>query len=587
VGAVKLEGCGHWPDAAPRFLYLVMPYVRGCRLDAWVKEKNPTARQVALLVRELARQLVAMHRAGVVHRDVKSANVLVRHADGRPVLVDFGVSTYVGAPEITHPLLLPGTRYYRSPEALRFRREHLGEHSPARASDDLWALGVVLYWLLTGAYPFDTEVADEGALADVILRGEPVPPHERNPRVPRALSELCLRMLEKSREARYPDAAALGAALEAVLAQADTSWDVALCEAWGPDDATTEQREELSLDGRWERLQRLAAYERQHPRRGRPVAPEEASTLPRTTEAGRRTETSDEAERPARRRTRSSRWRTVAGGGAVLVLGLLGGLAMLRLPSKPPLEVASTHAVDSSSTTRKVTTYGQEVAPPWCPLDGGAGAAPVWAPTPAPVASATLPEDSTRVKTPRKALSSQKQQQEKQSTVLDTTGKVCTLVWISGQLACASPATEVRPPAAFRPPPAECPPQSVQTMKDLGLRFDIHDREGMPLPEYDAFHQHRPVTVRSGAGVTLKLDGKDWGKLPAGTVFSGTLFVGETRVFGRFTEAHTPEGQTYSVCMEVEDGDGERGMRRYDPGGAMDTAKIRGYVGLTPVKAFK
>ena len=399
VGAVRLEGCGHWPDQAPRFFYLVMPYVRGCRLDAWVAHKNPTAREVALLVRELARQLVAMHRAGVVHRDVKSANVLVRHGDGRPVLVDFGVSTYVGAPEITHPLMLPGTRYYRSPEALRFRREHAGEHSPARASDDLWALGVVLYWLLTGAYPFDTDKADEGALADVILRGEPVPPHERNPRVPPALSELCLRMLEKSPEARYPDAVALGAALEAVLTRADASWDVALCEAWSPDAATTLQQEELSLDEWRERLLRLAAYARQHPRRGRPMAPEEASTLTPTSEAEQPGVRRDEVAAPTRRRTRSSRGRTGAWGGAVLVLGLLGGLITFLLHSPPPPEVAPTPAVTSRSTTSRVMTYGQEVALPWCPLDGGAGAAPVWAPPPAPVASAASPKDSTRGQT--------------------------------------------------------------------------------------------------------------------------------------------------------------------------------------------
>ncbi|MGZ3457650.1 MAG: protein kinase domain-containing protein, partial [Archangium sp.] len=145
VRALAVEAHGQWPHEAPRYLYLVTPYVHGRPLYAWARWKNPTAREVARLVREVARQLVEVHRAGVVHRDVKCANVLVRSPGGQPVLVDFGVSTYAGAPEITHPLAMPGTRYYRSPEALRFRRERAGEHSPARASDDLWALGVVLY----------------------------------------------------------------------------------------------------------------------------------------------------------------------------------------------------------------------------------------------------------------------------------------------------------------------------------------------------------------------------------------------------------------------------------------------------------
>ena len=194
-------------------------------------------------MRELARQVRDIHRAGVVHRDVKASNVLVRDADGGAVLVDFGVGTYLGAPHITHPLALPGTPYYRSPEALRFRREHVGEFSPARPSDDLWALGVLLYWLLTHSYPFEprSPLEDEGGLADRILQETPEPPHVRNPRVPRALGELCLRLLDKALVARLPDAGALDAALEALERAADPTWDTPLCQPWSPDTATTPQ----------------------------------------------------------------------------------------------------------------------------------------------------------------------------------------------------------------------------------------------------------------------------------------------------------------------------------------------------------
>ncbi|HYO71568.1 MAG TPA: protein kinase, partial [Archangium sp.] len=121
VGGLAVECHGMWPHEAPRFLYLVTPYVQGRPLYAWAWKKNPTAREVAWMVRWVARQLAQVHVAGVVHRDVKGSNVLVAKKDGRPVLVDFGMGTYVGAPEITSPLGLPGTRHYRSPEALRFR----------------------------------------------------------------------------------------------------------------------------------------------------------------------------------------------------------------------------------------------------------------------------------------------------------------------------------------------------------------------------------------------------------------------------------------------------------------------------------
>jgi len=234
VGTLPVEGHGHWPDKQPLFLFLAMEYVDGRPLYAWALEHQPTARQVARLVQGLAQQLVAVHSQGVVHRDVKGDNVVVRSADSVPVLVDFGVGTYPGAPPITGAAL-PGTAYYRSPEALRFRRERApGERYEASGRDDLWALGVVLYRLLTGHYPFP---GDEAALEDGILFLEPVPPRERNPRVPQGLSELCLRLLAKAPEARCPDAQAVCAALEAVLKEAgeDVEWDAPLCPLWHPE----------------------------------------------------------------------------------------------------------------------------------------------------------------------------------------------------------------------------------------------------------------------------------------------------------------------------------------------------------------
>ncbi|HYO59771.1 serine/threonine protein kinase [Archangium sp.] len=350
VGTMRVLGCGLCPLTRPRFVYLVMPYVHGRPLYDWAKKRNTTARDAARMVLEVARQLVSVHAAGVVHRDIKGANVLVSQEDGKPVLVDFGVGTYVGAPEITHPLALPGTRHYRSPEALRFRRERAGEHSPARTSDDLWALGVLLYWLLTGSYPFDTSDprTDEGTLANVILKEEPEPPHARNPRVPRALSELCLRMLEKSLQARFPNARVVCAELEAMLTEADGTWDVPLCEAWGPDAAPMPQEEGLDL-GDWpDKARRLKLYARLHTRRGQPVPLlEEASTPPRAPEA----------------------W-----GSAALALVFMGLLLLLLLhsPASPTPEMSS----------------------------------------PAPVASATHRKDGTRLRTPKQIPPRQREQQE-------------------------------------------------------------------------------------------------------------------------------------------------------------------------------
>jgi serine/threonine protein kinase len=580
VGGLSVESHGLWPHEAPRFLYLVTPYVRGRPLYAWARKKNPTARKVAWVVRWVARQLAQVHAAGVVHRDVKGSNVLVGKEDGRPVLVDFGVGTYVGAPEITSPLGLPGTRHYRSPEALRFRRERTGEHSPARATDDLWALGVVLYGLLTGSYPFDTEVADEGALADLILKHEPSPPHVLNPRVPRVLSELCLRMLEKSPQARFPDAGAVEEALEAVLAEADGTWDVALCEQWGPEDATTPQRTWLDWGDVRDKTRRLLEYARRFPRRGRPEPLAEASTLPCSPEEpppGAEGATKAEGF-PSSPRARPVSWRALAWGGAALVLM---GLLWLR--------PAPTSEVTSDGGMRQVTETGQEVAGGAGPPEGGGGAAPEKAATPAPVAPATPQKDGTRVRTPQQTSTPQHNPPRKQEALLGVTAKTCVLVWAAGHLACASPEPQLRPttPAPSVPPPAECPAGSVETMTQvLGFR-GFGGKIGANSLVDGKMLMNKPITVRPGQMISLEA----WEavrQLPVNTVYVGQLIFGEGRVYGRITQARTPDGQTYSVCFDLYDAvrDAERGVRM-EPGSRPDAAIIYSSVRISPVQRFE
>ena len=491
-GEVGVLGYGLWPLTQPSHLFLIVPYVNGRPLDVWVRMKNPSAREVVELLLDIARQLLDIHRAGVVHRDIKAANVLVRNEDGRAVLVDFGVSTYTGAPHVTHPLALPGTPLFRSPEALRFRREHAGEHAPPRPSDDLWAMGVLLYWLLTNSYPFETQHPreDEGGLANRILRETPEPPHERNPRVPRALGELCLRMLEKPLEARLPDAQALCEALETALEKADDSWDEPLCEPWGPDAATTIQEQELDLGDWIDREQRLKEYARRHARRGEPLPPEETPAPP-----------------PRTRRIAERVKRVVA--GLVLTASLLA--LMLALPH--------------SASTSRVTTPGQE-------QEGSQSAAPDEAFTPAPVADATTPKDNMLAKTPRQTAS--------------RLAKACGTAWAVGQLACATPPAPAQLTSATLPPPAECPPDAWDTMASLGIEPDQSRLATFPIEGNAA-----RIVIPHGTPIILI---EAWGRddvLPQHTVFTGELFFGAERAYGRFTQARTPQGKVYPVCMEL------------------------------------
>jgi serine/threonine protein kinase len=225
TSVVALLGYGQWPEDKPSFLVLTLEWVDGPALDVWARENRCTAAQLARQVlRPMVEALGQVHAAGVVHRDVKEANILMRREDGRPVLVDFGSARYEGAPRLTMRLP-PGTPEYRSPEIVRFAREWEGERYDSQPADDLWALGVTLYVLLTRTLPFGDR---HGPLTRTILEHTPEPPHVRNPRVPRALGELCLRMLEKAPEARYADAQVLARAVDEALAQADDTWRVPL-----------------------------------------------------------------------------------------------------------------------------------------------------------------------------------------------------------------------------------------------------------------------------------------------------------------------------------------------------------------------
>ncbi|ATB37346.1 hypothetical protein CYFUS_002768 [Cystobacter fuscus] len=225
TSVVGVLGYGQWPEDKPSFLVLALEWVDGPALDVWAREVRCTAEQLTRQVlRPMVEALGQVHAAGVVHRDVKEANILMRREDGRPVLVDFGSARYEGAPRLTMRLP-PGTPEYRSPEIVRFAREWEGERYDSQPADDLWALGVTLHVLLTRTLPFGDR---HGPLTRTILEHTPEAPHVRNPRVPRALGELCLRMLEKAPAARYADAQALARAVDEALAQADDAWRVPL-----------------------------------------------------------------------------------------------------------------------------------------------------------------------------------------------------------------------------------------------------------------------------------------------------------------------------------------------------------------------
>lgn len=226
-----------WWSAGPgmQHPYLVLEWVRGRPLYEWARVHTPTCREVLQVLAQVAQALEELHRGKCLHRDVKGDNFLVER-DGRALLTDFGSGTWTGAPPITENLMPPNTPEYRSPEALRFlwknwhQEEARYEAGPA---DDVYALGVSMYRLVTRVYPPPGTAPEElkSRLQEPVERRLPV--RALNERVVPALSDLIDQMLEGKPEARS-SAGVVAKIAEAAARQQGPEADVPLFSAEQP-----------------------------------------------------------------------------------------------------------------------------------------------------------------------------------------------------------------------------------------------------------------------------------------------------------------------------------------------------------------
>jgi serine/threonine-protein kinase len=183
--------------------FIVMEYAEGQDLAHVIREHGRLTPGDAVRVAEqVCAALGAAHRAGVVHRDVKPGNVIIR-SDGTVKVTDFGIARALGQASLTDTGTVMGTAAYVAPEQAR------GEATTP--SSDLYSLGILLFQMLTGSVPFDGDTPVAIAMRHL---DEPVPlPSSRVADLPANLDEVVVRATAKSPADRYADADAMAAAL--------------------------------------------------------------------------------------------------------------------------------------------------------------------------------------------------------------------------------------------------------------------------------------------------------------------------------------------------------------------------------------
>jgi serine/threonine protein kinase len=189
--------------------FLVMEYLEGRSLRERIKQGPLAVADTLLIALRVAEALDAAHRQGVVHRDVKPANIMLEGPWEQVKIMDFGLARAAvdGGESSTRDLAL-GTPAYMSPEQLR------GDPVDARA--DLFALGAVIYTCLVGRSPFNGRTSLE--IGHRIAHENPPVLREVNPQIPEYVSDLVMRLLEKEPERRYSSAADVAGLLRRHLA---------------------------------------------------------------------------------------------------------------------------------------------------------------------------------------------------------------------------------------------------------------------------------------------------------------------------------------------------------------------------------
>lgn len=176
--------------------FIAMAYLDGKTLEEKINSRPMDPKETVNIILQVAEGLREAHDKGIVHRDIKCANIMIGNR-GQAKIMDFGLAKLAGATKLTKTATVMGTVAYMSPE------QSLGQ--PLDHRTDIWSLGVVLHEMLTGKLPFMAE--NDAALLHKIIYDEPDSATGINPYVPPGLSIVAAKAMAKDREERYQSTA--------------------------------------------------------------------------------------------------------------------------------------------------------------------------------------------------------------------------------------------------------------------------------------------------------------------------------------------------------------------------------------------